>query len=82
MSGQFDFADYRDTQLAGVHEWRDIVRNAGADDDQVLLAEGSLAVLSGFNGDTLVEQRRNLRPELLLRFLVGDGDARASRLEK
>ena len=36
-------------QLARLHQLRNIERHARADDDQVLIAEGALAVLSGFD---------------------------------
>jgi hypothetical protein len=59
-----------------------IKRNAGTDDDQILVAKCALAVVSGLDTDSAVEQQRNLLRELLFRLGVGDGDARSQLFQK
>ena len=58
--GQFQLADHRAAEVAGLHQFRRIQRHAGAHHDQVLAAEGQQAVAAGLHHDALFEQRRNL----------------------
>ena len=71
---QFHFADHRNAASARLNQLRNIERHAWADHDQVLIAKGALAVLSGLNADAVIEQNRNLLAKLLRRLRVGDGD--------
>ncbi len=57
--GQLDFADDRNAEAARVLQRSDIAGNAGAYHNQILIAEGALAVLAGFHRNAAVEQRRN-----------------------
>ena len=79
---QFDFANNRRAFAPGLGELREIGGHSRADDDEVLVVEGALAVLAGFDRDALFEQRRNFILKLLLGLGIGDGDARAARLLK
>ncbi len=56
--------------------------NTGADDNQVLIAKGSLAVLAGFNDYTAVQQRRNFALQLCFCFGIGNRNACATLLQK
>ncbi len=55
-----------------------VVGNPGTDDNQVLIAKRALAVLTGLDADAVIEEHRNLFPELFRRFGVGDGDGGAT----
>ena len=79
---QFDFADDGNAALARLHQLRHVEGHAGADDDQVLIAEGALAMLAGFDPDAVVEQRGNFLAKLLWRLGIGDGDPRAPVRQK
>ena len=57
-------------------------RHAGADHDQVLAAEGPLAVAAGLDRDAFVEQRRDLFAQAAPALRIRDGDLRASRLQE
>ena len=48
---KFHFADHRIAKFASGVELRDVVGNSRAHNDQVLIAEGSLAMLAGFDTD-------------------------------
>jgi hypothetical protein len=80
--GEFDLADDLDAELAGLGEARRIYRDAGADDDQVLVAESALAMNAGLDRNALIQQLRDQAPELGLRLGVGDGDAGAAALQE
>ena len=79
---QFYLADDWDAQGARLHQLRNIERHARTDHDQVLIAEGAFAMLSGFHGYAVVEQQRNFVTKLLLRLGVGDGDPGATLLQE
>ena len=79
---QFHLADDGDTQRTRLHQLRNIEGHARTDDDQVLIAEGAFAMLSGLDGDAMIEQQRNLVTELLLRFGVGDGHPRTALFQE
>ena len=59
-----------------------IERNAGADDDEVLAAEGEQAVAAGLDLDALFEQRGNVLGQGLGAADVGDGDLGAAAAQK
>ena len=61
----------------GLHELRHVGGHAGADDDELLLFEGALAVVAGFDTDAVVEQLRDFVVKFFFRLGVGDGDASA-----
>ncbi len=79
---QFHFADDRNTERTRLYQLRNIEGNAGTDHDQVLIAKGALAMLSGLDGDAVIEQQGNFVAKLLLRLGVGDGDLRAALLQE
>ncbi len=79
---QLDFADDRNAEAARVLQRADVAGDSGADHNQILIAEGALAVLAGFHRNAAVEQRRNFSRELILALGIADGDARAARLQK
>ena len=79
---EFHLADDRNAQRACLHQLRNIEGHARTDHDQVLIAEGAFAMLSGFDGDAMIEQQRNFVTELLRRFGVGDGNPRAALLQE
>ena len=56
------------------------IGDAGADDDQILLAEGAVAVAAGFDGDAVFEEEENFLAEFGFGLGVGDGDAGATGL--
>ncbi len=58
--GQFQFADDRQAEALYLRQLGRIQRHAGADDDQVLAAEGEQAVAAGLDHDALFEQGGNL----------------------
>ena len=47
-------------------------RHSRADHDQVLVLKGALAVLSGFDRNSLLQQRRDFLVKLLLRLGIGN----------
>ena len=53
---QFDFANDGDAGLPRLQQLRHVGGHARADDDQFLLVEGALAVISGLDHDAAVEQ--------------------------
>ena len=65
-----------------VHQLRNIEGHARADDDQVLIAEGALAVLAGLDADAVIEQHGNFLAQLLVRLGVGDSDPGAALRQK
>ncbi len=73
---QFDFAYHRRAFAPGPRQLRQVRRHSGADDNEVLVPEGALAVLAGFDRDALVQQRLDLVLKLLLPLGIGDGNAR------
>ena len=82
LRGEFDFADDGFAERAGLHQRRRVHGNAGADDDQVLSAEGALAMAAGFDGDAMIEQNWDLFAQLVRRLGIGDGDASAALFEE
>jgi hypothetical protein len=72
--GEFEFADDGAAEVAGLHQLGGIEGDAGADDDEVLAAEGEQAVAAGFDVDAFVEQRGDVVGESLGGAHVGDGD--------
>ncbi len=72
--GKFQFADDGAAEIAGLHEFRCVERHAGADDDDVLAAEGEQAVAAGFDVDALVEEGGNVFGEGFSAADVRDGD--------
>ena len=80
--GEFEFADDGAAEVAGLHELGCVERNTGADDDEVLAAEGEQAVAAGFDHDALVEQGGNVFGEGFGAAHIGDGDLRAVAAQK
>ena len=76
--GEFDFPDDLDTELACLGEAGRVHGYAGADDDEVLIAERSLAVNAGLDGNTFVQELRDESAQLPLRLRIRDGDARSA----
>ena len=68
------------SQRARVLQLRLVRRNAGAYDDQVLVAEGAFAVLACLNGDAAIQQRGNFALQLGLALGVGNNDPGAMLL--
>ena len=56
--GQFEFADDGQAEALDLDEFGRVERNAGADDDEVLTAEGEQAVAAGLDHDAFFEQGR------------------------
>ena len=79
---QLDFSDDRDAETAGVLQRADVAGDSGADHNQILIAEGALAVLAGFHRNATVEQRRNFGRELILALGIADRYPCATRLQK
>jgi hypothetical protein len=52
-------------------------RDAGADDDEVLLFECALAVIASFDSDAAIEKQRYLVVQFFLGLCVRDGDTSA-----
>ena len=82
VRGQLDFSNDRQTQGASPCQLRNIGRNSGTNDNQVLIAKGALAMATGLNRDSPVQQGWDLLMKLLLGARIRDGDARATRLQK
>ncbi len=80
--GQFEFADDGAAEVAGLHQLGRVERNAGADDDEVLAAEGQQAVTAGFDVDALFQQRGNVFGQGFGAADVGDGDLGAVAAQK
>ena len=80
--GQFEFADDGEAEVAHLGQFGCVERNAGADDDQVLAAEGEQAVAAGFDVDALFEQGGNVFGEGFGAADVGDGDLGAAAAQK
>src|SRR5712692_2427325 len=79
---EFHFADDRLAQRTRLFELRSVEWHTRADDDQVLSSEGADAVPAGFDCDPMVEQKQDFVAQLRLGLRVGNGDPRASGLEK
>ena len=79
---QFEFADDGQAEALDLHQFRRVERDAGADDDQILTAEGEQAVAAGLDHDALFEQRGDVLGERLGAAHVGDGDLRALAAQK
>ena len=82
LRGEFDFADHGFAKSARLHQRRRVHGNARTDHDQVLSAKRALAVASGFDGDAVIEQHGNFIAQFVSALGVGDGDARAMRLQE
>jgi hypothetical protein len=80
--GQFQLADDRQAEALHLRQLGRVQRHAGADDDQVLAAEGEQAVAAGLDHDALFEQRGNLLGQRLGAAHVGDRDLRAAAAQK
>ena len=80
--GQFEFADDGQAEAFGLHQFGSVERDAGADDDQVLAAEGEQAVAAGLDHDALFKQGGNVFGEGFGAAHVGDGDLRAVAAQK
>ena len=80
--GQLDFADDGNAHGARLRQLWNVGRHARADHDEVLLAEGALAVAAGFDGDTEIEQGADVGAQVVLGLGVGGGDAGAALLQK
>ncbi len=76
--GEFELADDGAAEVAGLHQLGCVERDAGADDDEVLAAEGEQAVAAGLDVDAFIEQRGNVFGEGFGAAHVGDGDLRAA----
>src|SRR5205807_5089081 len=68
---QFNLANDRYTQSARLLKLGLVGRDTGADHDQVLIAEGALAVAAGLDRDAPIQQERNFI--LQLGFSLGIG---------
>ena len=79
---QLNLTDHGLAHRAGLHQRRRIHRNAGADHDEILPAEGAFTVSAGFDRDAVIEQHRNFFSELILRLGIRNRDLRASRLQE
>src|SRR6266478_872110 len=82
LGSEFHFADDRLAQRTRLFELRSVEWHTRADDDQVLSSEGAVAVPAGFDCDPMVEQKQDFVAQLRLGLRVGNGDPRASGLEK
>ena len=80
--GEFEFADDGAAEVSGLHQFGSVERDAGADDDEVLAAEGEQAVAAGFDDDALFEQGGNVFGEGFGAADVGDGDLGAAAAQK
>ena len=80
--GEFEFADDGAAEVACLHQLGCIERHAGADDDEVLAAEGEQAVTAGFDVDAFVEQGGNVFGERFGAANVGDGDLGSATAQK
>src|ERR1035437_10192738 len=80
--GQFQFANDRQTEALDLRQFRSVQRHAGADDNQVLSAEGEQAVAAGLDHNARLNQGRNLLGQRLGRAHVGDRDLRATAAQK
>ena len=80
--GEFEFADDGAAEAFGLHEFGRVERDAGADDDEVLAAEGEQAVAAGFDVDALFKQGGNVFGEGLGAADVGDGDLGSAAAQK
>ena len=59
LGGQFKFADDRFADDARLHQLRRIEGHARANHDQILIAEGAVAVAAGFDRDAVLEEQEN-----------------------
>src|SRR5262249_51181552 len=57
--GKFDLADDLDAELAGLDQVGCIHWHAGADNDQVLVAEGAFALAAGLDSNPFVQKLRD-----------------------
>ena len=80
--GEFELADDGQAEGFDLHQLGRVERNAGADDDEVLAAEGEQAVAAGLDHDAFFEQGGNVFGEGLGAAHVGDGDLGAAVAQK
>ena len=80
--GQLQLADDRQAEVLHLGQLGGVQRHAGADDNQILAAEGEQAVAAGLDHDAGFDQRGNLLGQRLGRAHVGDGDQSAAPAEK
>ena len=80
--GEFEFADDGQAEVAGLRKLGRVEWDAGADDDEVLAAEGEQAVAAGFDVDALFEEGGNVFGEGFGAADVGDGDLGAAAAQK
>jgi hypothetical protein len=78
LGGEFDLADHRFSGSARLHQRGRVHGNTGADYDQVLSAEGALAVAAGFDRDAVIERIGISCGQLIRRLGVGNGNAGAA----
>ncbi len=72
--GELELADDGAAEVAGLNQFGRVERNAGADDDEVLAAEGKQAVAAGFDVDALIEKGGNVFGKGFGAANVGDGN--------
>ena len=82
MRRQFDFTDYRFAQRARLQQRRRIHRNARAHHNQIFLLKRAFPMAAGLNGDSLIEQQRNLIAQILRTLRVRDSHPRPLCLQE
>ena len=82
LRGEFDFADYRLSQVARLHQLRRIGRHTGAHDDEVLPTKRAVAVAAGFDRDAMLQQEQDFIAQFGFRLGIRHRDAGAARLQK
>ena len=70
LGREFNLANDGLSRGAGLYQWSSVDRHTGADHDQVLAAEGTLAVAASFHRDSMVEQDWDFIAELVGRLRV------------
>ena len=80
--GQFQLADHRAAEVAGLHQFGRIQRHTGTDYDQVLAAKSQQAVAARLHHDALIQQRRNFLGKRLGRANIGYRHLRALPAQK
>ena len=71
---QFEFADNWQAEVLDLDQLRRIEGYAGADDDQILSAEGEQAVATGLDHNALFKERGDILGERLGAAHVGNSD--------
>jgi hypothetical protein len=80
--GEFELADDGQAEGFDLDELRRVERDAGADDDEVLAAEGEQAVAAGFDHDAVFEEGGDFLGQGGGGAHVGDGDLGAAMAQK